>query len=241
MSISRLAALPRPDPAQGVFDTMLARDRLVQALDLHLERLAGAVRDLYGDSLPTDLGDRVRATASRLSGPHRLRVDAIPGADGLEVRIAATAAGPAPRAVALEPATVPGGIGPYKWRDRRLIEGLTTDSSVPLILDAGGELLEAAAANVWIREGHRILTPPADSRLLAGVTRALLLDLAGRLGLTAATEPLSLDRARASDTIFLTSSIRLVSSASLADGTGPGPDETALTRIRAVLGDVGWA
>ena len=46
----------------------------------------------------------------------------------------------------LKPVVVPGGIGPYKWRDRRLIEALTADGSIPLILDAGDELLEAAAA-----------------------------------------------------------------------------------------------
>ena len=85
--------------------------------------------------------------------------------------------------VTLKPVLVPGGIGEYKWRDRRLIDALTAEDSIPLILDAGDELLEAGQMNVWIMEGPRILTPPADGRLLPGVTRALVLELAPTLGL----------------------------------------------------------
>ena len=37
-----------PDPALGVFETLLVRDGTAQALDAHLARLAASVADLYG-------------------------------------------------------------------------------------------------------------------------------------------------------------------------------------------------
>ncbi len=71
----------RPDPSQGVFDTMLVRDGRVQALGRHLERLAHSTAALYARRLPRDLPDRLQAAASELAGEHRLRVDVVPGED----------------------------------------------------------------------------------------------------------------------------------------------------------------
>jgi para-aminobenzoate synthetase/4-amino-4-deoxychorismate lyase len=74
-------------------------------------------------------------------------------------------------------------------------------------------VLEAAWANVWIEDGDgALLTPPADGRILPGVTRASLLALpaAREAALTLA----DLGRARA---ILLTSSVRLVTPAGLRD------------------------
>ncbi len=50
----------------------------------------------------------------------------------------------------------------------------------PLLVDADGTVLEAAWGNVWVLEGDALLTPPADGRILPGVTRSLLLELAPR-------------------------------------------------------------
>ena len=220
---------PRPDPAEGVFETLLARDGGVQALELHLGRLASAVGDLYGERLSPDLGRKVRAVAADLTGPHRVRLDAIPGPDAMTITISTTPVDTSSVAlpVTLKPALVPGGIGPYKWRDRRLLEQLTDGQTVPLIVDNPDELLEASWANVWILEGGGIVTPAADGRLLPGVTRELLLKNAVTIGLEAAAEPISLARATAADAIFLTSSVRLAVGAALATTGQPGPDEHA--------------
>jgi para-aminobenzoate synthetase/4-amino-4-deoxychorismate lyase len=60
----------------------------------------------------------------------------------------------------------------HKWADRRAVDEATQRlGATPLILDEDGSVLEAAWANVWIREGDRLVTPPADGRLLPGVTR----------------------------------------------------------------------
>jgi para-aminobenzoate synthetase/4-amino-4-deoxychorismate lyase len=240
--IGEIAAGPRPDPALGVFETVAVKDGRVQALEQHLRRLAGAVVGLYGQALPEDLAHRVRAQAHPLRGRHRLRVHAQREPGGLEIRISSEpyAATDPERVTMLTPAVVPGGLGPHKYSDRRLIDGLSTEQAVPLFVDTDGHVLEAAWANVWIVEGRHVVTPPADGRLLAGVTGATLLELAGELGLIASAQPISLVRLRQADAIFLTSSLRLATSAGL-DGHVSRPDGIAIvSAIRTALQDARW-
>ena len=78
------------------------------------------------------------------------------------------------------------------------------------------------------------LTPPADGRILPGVTRALLLELAPSLGLRSREAPISLDRMRAAPVTFATSSIRLAVPASLS-GAAAAP-AAVVDRIRTALG-----
>jgi para-aminobenzoate synthetase/4-amino-4-deoxychorismate lyase len=112
------------------------------------------------------------------------------------------------------PFLLPGGLGAHKWRDRRLLEALAArrPGTVPLLIDTDGLVLEAAYANVWIVEGATLITPPADGRILPGVTRADLLatEAAARM------EPIELERLVSADAIFLTSSIALRHPARLA-------------------------
>jgi para-aminobenzoate synthetase/4-amino-4-deoxychorismate lyase len=101
---------------------------------------------------------------------------------------------------------LPGGLGAHKWRDRALVEALAQRlGAVPLIVDADGAVLEAAHANLFLVEGDRLVTPPADGRLLPGITRARVIAATG-----AAQEPIDLDRMAAADAALLTSSIALV-------------------------------
>jgi para-aminobenzoate synthetase / 4-amino-4-deoxychorismate lyase len=224
----------RPDPAAGVFETLLVRDGRAPALARHLERLARSLQRLHGLSLPAELPDDLRVRAALLAGEHRLRVDLVV-ADGA-VRVTVTAsplAADRTRPVALAPVVVPGGLGSHKWRDRRLLDRLGPDP-VPLVVDSDDSVLEAAWANFWILDGDRLITPPADGRLLPGVTRARLLELAPSLGLHAGEQPIPLAHARTAGTVFLTSSLRLAVPASF-QGT-PSPHATAaIARIRSAL------
>ncbi len=232
----------RPDPAQGVFETLAVRDGRPQALRRHLERLAVAVRDLYGARLPRDLETRARLMARRLEGTHRLRILARPAAGGLRVLIESRPFCPPAlqRAIVLSPVLLPGGLGPYKWSDRRLLDGLSSQGSTPLIVDHDGSVLEAAWANIWLLEGERIVTPGADGRLLSGVTRSLLLERAPALGLTTSTEPISVTRARKAEAVFLTSSLRYAVMAAIDGGTSPHRDNPFVKIIRSALRCAGW-
>jgi para-aminobenzoate synthetase/4-amino-4-deoxychorismate lyase len=195
----------RPDPAAGIFETILIDRTRAWEADAHLGRLAASLTEVYGATPSADIAERVAAAAAvaRVPGRARLRILADP--DG-SVELALAPEGPAPaRPARLIAYLLPGGLGAHKWRDRALVDALAAAApgTVPLLIDSDGLVLEAAHANVWIVEGATLLTPPADRRILPGVTRAAL--LAATPG--ACEQPIELARLARADAIFLTSSI----------------------------------
>ena len=183
----------RPDPALGVFETIRVQHGRALHLEDHLARLRSSVRELYGIAFEPQLPELPEA-------PCRLRITVLPSGE------ATTKLAPLgePNLI-LAPWTVPGGLGAHKWADRRAVTEATQRlGATPLILDEDGSVLEAAWANVWVREAGRLVTPAADGRLLPGVTRARLL----RTEPDAAEEPLTLERLEAADVIMLTSALR---------------------------------
>jgi para-aminobenzoate synthetase / 4-amino-4-deoxychorismate lyase len=224
----------RPDPALGVFSTMLAREGRVLDLDAHLGRLSHSVVTLYEVDLPTDLESRVLEAAAG-SPLQRLRALAVPGPGGLDVTVEAhpLAAEPEAEPVGLVPVALPGGLGEHKWLDRRLLAELEDRlGGVPLLVDLDGEVLEAAAANIWIVEGQTLVTPALDGRQLPGTVRAALL-AAARDGLEAREEPIPLERLRRADEILLSSAVRGLYPATLA---GRAARFEVGARARAALG-----
>ena len=195
----------RPDPAGGVFETILVEDGEPVLLDEHLSRLLTSLRDLYGVGCDQTVLAAAARAACADAGPGRSRLRVLADPDG-SVRCTTESTGAPPKApIPLAPFLLPGGLGAHKWRDRSLVNALMSAApgAAPLILDTDGCVLEAAGANVWIREGDALLTPPADGRLLAGVTRSLL------LGANPGTREQAFDLARLAraDGVFLTSSI----------------------------------
>ena len=91
-----------------------------------------------------------------------------------------------------------------------------------LLVSHDGTVLEAPTANVFWREGDRLLTPALELPILAGVTRAAVLDLAEH-----ETEEgvFPLARLLEADEVFLCSSIREVMPVAAVDDTafGLGP------------------
>jgi para-aminobenzoate synthetase/4-amino-4-deoxychorismate lyase len=184
----------RPDPSRGVLETIRVEDGRALFLDQHLARLRASVRELYR----LELGDV--ALPELPAEPQRLRVVATP--DGA---VEATLAALGEPNLRLVPWTIPGGLGAHKWADRRAIDQATERfGATPLIVDEDGSVLEASWANVWAREGTRLVTPPADGRLLPGTARARLL----QSELETAEETLTLARLEAADVIVLTSALR---------------------------------
>jgi para-aminobenzoate synthetase / 4-amino-4-deoxychorismate lyase len=227
-ALALAAGADRPDPALGVFSTMLVRDGRVVDLHAHLTRLRESVRELYGRGLSGSVQPQVEAAGAshRLA---RLRISVDPAA-AAEVEVHALDGRPS--AAPLAPVTLPGGLGAHKWRDRRLLDELERRlGAVPLLVDLDGEVLEAAHANVWIVEGDVLITPPLDGRLLPGTVRGWLL-AEPPAGLEAREEPIPLDRLAASDEILLTSSIRGLHPATLP-GAKPARFEAEATEHRA--------
>jgi para-aminobenzoate synthetase/4-amino-4-deoxychorismate lyase len=217
--------LRRPDPAAGVIETLAVDDHELVALDLHLARLAASAAEVLDVALPDRLGDDLRAAAtSAPPGRHRARVDVTP--EGTTFALA-PAAPLSLEPVALAPVLLPGGLGAHKWRDRALVDALRErHGAIPLFVDADGDVLEAGASNVFVVEGGELVTPPADGRLLPGITRARIL-----AAMPAREEPIDLDRLAAADAVLLTSSIALVR---VAEGheAGPASAEHVLALLR---------
>ena len=221
----------RPDPALGVFSTMLAVGGEIVDLEAHLTRLRESVAELYGARLPR-LRERVAAAAQ--AGPLlRMRLIAVPGTGGIEVSVETSATATESEPVALAPVLLPGGLGRHKWVDRRLLAGLEQRlGAVPLLVDLDGDVLEAAFANLWIAEREVLVTPPLDGRFLPGTVRAALIAAAREAGIEVREEAISLERLGAADELLLSSSVRGLYPGTLADRT---PRFELGARVRAAL------
>jgi branched-subunit amino acid aminotransferase/4-amino-4-deoxychorismate lyase len=76
-----------------------------------------------------------------------------------------------------------------------------------LLLDTMGFLSCASAANVFLWEGEKLVTPSEDCAILPGVTRAVVIELARSLSLDVREERISVDRIAKADGGFLTNSL----------------------------------
>lgn len=71
-----------------------------------------------------------------------------------------------------------------------------------------GHLTEGAASNVFVVCEGRVLTPPADAHILHGVTRDALIALARSNGFALTEQPITQERLRRAEEIWVTSTTR---------------------------------
>jgi para-aminobenzoate synthetase / 4-amino-4-deoxychorismate lyase len=187
---------PRPDPELGIFETIAVKDGELLMRDAHYARISASARELYGVELafPAPTGtERHRSGRSRLTF--------VPG-EGLSAEQGFI--GPDTVYTGIAPFVLPGGLGPHKWADRRLLEAITSEAGegvLQLLVDSDGSVLESTRTNVLIEERGRLISPPTDGRARPGV---------GRLQLQYDEEPVDLDRLLAADTVVLTSALRVL-------------------------------
>jgi branched-chain amino acid aminotransferase len=106
-----------------------------------------------------------------------------------------------------------------------------------LLVDRDGCVTEGASSNVFAVRGGALETPPLQAGILAGVTRARVLELARELGVQVREQALPLPSLADADEAFLTSTVReilpLVRVGSRPVGSGaPGP---VTARLHAVF------
>jgi para-aminobenzoate synthetase / 4-amino-4-deoxychorismate lyase len=201
----------RPRPAWGVFTSLRVTEGRGHDVDAHLARLDASARELFGKHLPPGLrADLAACLAGRPSG--RLRVTARPVGGPLQATVEVVPAGSAPETVALYPVTVPGGLGAHKWRDRRLLARLREQAGLDpeeqlLIQDADGDVLETDRASIFAVVDGILHTPPADGRLLPGITRAAVLRSAADDGLRATAVPVSRQLLLQASEVFVANSV----------------------------------
>jgi para-aminobenzoate synthetase/4-amino-4-deoxychorismate lyase len=203
---------PSPEPARGVFETMLVLQGRPVELGAHLARIEASLGELYGLPLPADAPNLVLAAAGETE-LGRLRLDVSPQ-DGSGVRVAdvdPSLVFPSfEHGVELLAVSVPGGIGAHKWADRRLLEQAEREAGegVPLVVDADGTLLEGSRGSLFLVSGGVLSTPPADGRLLPGITRARVIEIARAAGIEVREEELAFERLVEADEVFLTGAVR---------------------------------
>jgi 4-amino-4-deoxychorismate lyase len=109
-----------------------------------------------------------------------------------------------------------------------------------VLVGLGGELLEAPTANLWWRIADTLHTPSLDLGILAGITRAVLCDLASGLNLKVLDGVFTAEALAAADEAFLSSSTREIMPVVEVDGAPiaagrPGPTGAALqSALRAL-------
>jgi 4-amino-4-deoxychorismate lyase len=219
----RLAASDRGfQYGDGVFETLRLREGAPQLWGRHWERLCRgldrlgiprvAERDCLDDLRRVAPGgwSMAKLIVTRGSGPRgyaipeRMRPTRVamggealrPGEDGspLQLGVCRTRAGPSP---------VPG----CKHLNR-LENVLARIEWGPgwgegLMLDGRGQVVCGTQSNVFFVEGQALVTPPLLRAGIPGTRRAWLLERARRARIEVREEPLSLARARAAETVFL--------------------------------------
>ncbi len=240
------AAVPATDlglrQGLGVFETLRIERGRTAGLAWHLERLVAGGGRLGIDVDPV----RVRtglaallATADDADLVARITVTAGDAGDGWP----AVAAGAARTLVTLHPAPplpaapadavvlsgprAPAGLADVKATSyvgsvvaQRVARSRGADVA---LLEEDGAILEAADGNVIAVRGDVLTTPPCDGRIIPGVTRRLVLDLARGLGLDVREAALTRTDLAAADLVVVTSSVRRLRPLRRVDGvTVPG-------------------
>lgn len=205
-----------PDPRQGVFETLLVLDGRPVEFDAHLERLNASLAELFPDLAPPDLDQLDVPVENGV-----MRIDVVPGSDRLEAKVSFREPEKQSGPIALHSLALPDGLGSHKWADRSLLDEAQSklpDNALPLVVDTDGGALEASRANLFAVRDGALFTPPLDGRILPGVTRARVIELAAAGGIETKEAELAIGDLFAADEVFLTGSVRGIERAESLDG-----------------------
>ncbi|MFA9445825.1 aminotransferase class IV [Egicoccus sp. AB-alg6-2] len=248
---------------EGVFETFRAYGAHVFRLDQHLERALAGARELGFDAGPRErlheaVASTARANLDALDGQDsalRLTISAgaidpdapFPGRATGEPTVVVTshrlALDPRRTEVGVTAVTVPlarelphvkavSYLVAVTARRRAREEG----ADEALLTTPSGDVLEGAGSNLFAVVDGTLVTPPTDAGLLAGVTRAVVLEAAGRLGIAADTRPLRVDELVRADEAFLTATTREVVPLVGLDGRALGDGRPGPVTARLIAG-----
>lgn len=223
---------------------MLVVDGRPVELAAHLARLGASLAVLFPDRSPPDLEGAIQARARSIDRGS-LRVRAAPaGHAGIEATIRVAEIDPelvfpiAPPSVAVHSLVLAGGLGAHKWADRDMLDRAQEDlgaDTLPLIVEWDGTVLEASRGNVFAARDGVLTTPPTDGRILPGIARTRVMEVAAAAGLEVRETTLMREDLLGADEVFLTSSVRGVELVHELDGTELQPRGEVGLRIAAEL------
>jgi D-alanine transaminase len=81
-----------------------------------------------------------------------------------------------------------------------------------------GRVSECSASNLFAVIGGKVVTPPLNNKVLPGITRLVLTQICGQLGIEFVERPLKLEEFKAADELFITSTTRELGWVSHVDG-----------------------
>jgi branched-chain amino acid aminotransferase len=220
----------------GAFEVVRVYDGQPFALEEHMARLERSAASLR---LPVDL-ELIRAES------HRLLAEAGAGPEHGALRILLTRGG---RRIMLTEPVKPFAervrLGTVTYAPNRVLDGVKSLSYAgnmlasrlaqeqgydeALLVTPHGRVLEAPTSSIfWVNDG-KLLTPPLEDRILASITRKLVIELSG-----AAEQICTMDDLASADEAFLVSSTREAQSIARIDAiefgdVHPVTDEAALT------------
>ena len=228
--------------ADGVFETMKARNGKVFHLDRHLLRIDGALRTLDIPP-PPELREWVDAAIRAAYLPEasiRLTVSrgVAPGGVGAPPDPAPTVVVTVAAPPVFGPEIYDAGLMAHVASGRRnehaitaglktlaytdailaLIEARRAGAGEVLFLDTAGHCSEASASNLFAVIGGTLATPPTSCAALPGITRGVVIELAAQLGLPVDERPFGLAELNGADEAFLTSSLRGIAPLVRVDG-----------------------
>jgi 4-amino-4-deoxychorismate lyase len=241
---------------KGAFETTRLYQGVPFRLDEHLRRLAASAERL-GLLLPSGI-EELAAQAVDHAGrvDAFLRIYVTPGREELGAPVALALVGELPpdledmRARGIGVIGVPLGIDPpfflggvkstsYAVNMVAVDEAKRQGADDAVFLARNRIVLEGPTTNLWWRHDHVLFTPSLDLGVLAGVTRAVLLEEAPGLGYRVEEGVYPAEDLAGSDEAFTSSSVREVMPVVTLDGEPigdgrPGPAAAALqTALRA--------
>ncbi|MFO1073937.1 MAG: aminotransferase class IV [Geminicoccaceae bacterium] len=106
-----------------------------------------------------------------------------------------------------------------------LQEARAAGAGEAILRNTAGRLACAAAANLFVIDRGRLLTPGLEEGVLPGITRGLVLELAPRIGVPVLEVPLEPERLAAAEGLLLTSSLAGIRPVVALDGQPVGCGE----------------
>jgi branched-chain amino acid aminotransferase len=234
----------------GLYETLRAYKGFYFRLDAHLKRLHKSAQTL---NIPVDIAklkDIIMETTRRNPFENaRMRVTLTPGA-GSPILDPASCTEPTILCSVLDykplaPEIYSKGYNSIIFNGRRnsqsIISGIKATSIVEsslaktrahraqaddaLLLNEKGLLAEASSSNVFVVNHGVIKTPKTGSGLLPGITRQVIIELAGNLGLKFKEADIRLSELKTLDEVFITNSMFEVMPVAKIDGRAVGSDK----------------
>jgi branched-chain amino acid aminotransferase len=110
-----------------------------------------------------------------------------------------------------------------------------------ILLNDHGDVAECASSNVFAVRGGSVVTPPLSAGILAGITRAAVIDIGREIGVDVRERTMAVSELLSADEVFITSSLKEVTPVRTVDGQTigagrPGPvTQKLLAAFRAAL------